>query len=226
MAKPAAPRSALRTPSPDQKERLIAATEKLLASQGLGCVSTRDIAKAANVAEGALYHHFGDKAELILSVVLQQLGDFPEVLQSLPLQIGENTVQKNLETVLESAFAFHHRIAPLVCSLFADQELLAKVRSIMAERSMGPGRSVSAISAYLRAEQQLGRVSPFAVPETVAELMMAVSFNRAMEDHFYFGASDGDTKARRKLREAVRALMVGLHPVEGEEHAAAKGSRK
>jgi AcrR family transcriptional regulator len=221
MAKPAAPRS----PLPDQKERLIAATEKLLASQGLGCVSTRDIAKAANVAEGALYHHFGDKAELILSVVLQQVGDFPEVLQSLPLKIGENTVQKNLETVLESAFAFHHRIAPLVCSLFADQELLAKVRSMMAERSMGPGRSVFAISAYLRAEQQLGRVSSSAAPETVAELMMAISFNRAMQDHFFFGGAE-ETKARRKLREAARALMVGLQPAGGEERATAKGARK
>jgi len=40
------------------------------------------------VAEGALYHHFGDKAELILSVVMNQLGDFPDVLQSLPLQVG------------------------------------------------------------------------------------------------------------------------------------------
>jgi len=226
VAKPAASRSALRTPPPDQKERLIAATEKLLASQGLGCVSTRDIAKEANVAEGALYHHFGDKAELILSVVLQQLGDFPEVLQSLPLQIGENTVQKNLERVLESAFAFHHRIAPLVCSLFADQELLAKVRSMMVERSMGPGRSAFAITAYLRAEQQLGRVSVSAVPDTIADLMMAVSFNRAMQDHFFFGGAEGDAKARRKLREAVRALMIGLQPPNGEERATAKGSRK
>jgi AcrR family transcriptional regulator len=226
VAKPSTLRSASRVPAPDQKERLIAATEKLLASHGLGCVSTRDIAKAANVAEGALYHHFGDKAELILSVVLQQLGDFPEVLQSLPLRIGENTVQKNLETVLASAFAFHHRIAPLVCSLFADQELLAKVRSMMAERSMGPGRSAFAISAYLRAEQQLGRVSATSVPETVAELMLAVSFNRAMQDHFFFGAAEGDAKARRKLREAVRALMTGLQPVNGRDRAAGKGVRK
>jgi hypothetical protein len=148
------------------------------------------------------------------------------VLQSLPLKIGENTVQRNLETVLESAFAFHHRIAPLVCSLFADQELLAKVRGMMAERSMGPGRSAFAVSAYLRAEQQLGRVSASAVPETVAELLLAVSFNRAMQDHFFFGVSEGDTKARRKLREAVRALMLGLQPAGGEEHAGAKGSRK
>src|SRR3989449_4961338 len=170
MAKPAGARVNSRSPALDQKEKLISATERLLSSQGLGCVTTRDIARAAKVAEGALYHHFGDKAELILSVVLHQLGDFPDVLQSLPLQVGQNTVQKNLERVLESAFAFHFRMAPLVCSLFADQELLARVRNMMHERSMGPARTTSVIAAYLRAEQQLGRVLPAAVPETVADL--------------------------------------------------------
>ncbi len=226
MAKSVAPRSASRSPSPDQKERLLAATERLLNSHGLGCVSTRDIARAANVAEGALYHHFGDKAELILSVVLHQLGDFPEVLQSLPLQVGQGTVQKNLEHVLESAFAFHYRITPLMCSLFADQALLVKVRGMMNERSMGPGRGAFAIAAYLRAEQQLGRVAASAVPETIAELMMAVSVNTALCDQFFCGSSDAKGKPRQRLREAVGALMTGLQPGNGEERAIAKGAKK
>jgi hypothetical protein len=148
----------------------------------------------------------------MLSVVLHQLGDFPEVLQSLPLQVGQNTVEKNLGRVLESAFAFHHRIAPLVCSLFADQELLGRVRGMMRERSMGPARTTSVIAAYLHAEQQLGRVTPAAVPETVADLMIAVSFNTALRDHFFDGGSGGEAKAHRQLREAVRALVVGLGP--------------
>jgi AcrR family transcriptional regulator len=224
VAKASASRSASRSPASDQKERLLAATERLLSSHGLGTVSTRDIAKAAKVAEGALYHHFGDKAELIVSVVLHQLGDFPEVLQSLPLQVGQNTVQKNLETVLESAFAFHHRITPLVCSLFADQELLARVRSKMNERSMGPGRAAVAITAYLRAEQQLGRVSASADPETLSELMMAVSFNTAMSDQFFCGGADKG-KARQRLRESVRALMVGIRPENGDERTA-KGAKR
>ena len=226
MAKPSASRSPSRAPSPDQKERLLAATERLLSSHGLGVVSTRDIAKAANVAEGALYNHFGDKAELILAVVLHQLGDFPEVLHSLPLQVGLDTVQKNLEHVLESAFAFHYRITPLVCSLFADQELLVKVRGMMNERSMGPGRAAFVIAAYLRAEQQLGRVAASAVPDTVAELMMAVSFNAAMCDQFFCGGSESKGKARQRLRDAVRALVIGLQPANGADRAAAKGARK
>src|SRR3989442_10953172 len=136
MAKPAGARVNSRSPALDQKEKLIAATERLLSSQGLGCVTTRDIARAAKVAEGALYHHFGDKAELILSVVLHQLGDFPDVLQSLPLQVGQNTVQTNLQRVLESAFAFHHRNAPLVFSLFSVQELLARVPGMLHDSLM------------------------------------------------------------------------------------------
>ena len=222
MSRPAAARVASRSPALDQKEKLIVATERLLSSQGLGCVTTRDIARAAKVAEGALYHHFGDKAELILSVVLHQLGDFPDVLQSLPLQIGQNTVQTNLQRVLESAFAFHHRMAPLVCSLFADQELLARVRNMMHERSMGPTRTTSVIAAYLRAEQQLGRVLPAAVPETVADLMLAVSFNTALRDHFFYGGSGGQAKTHRQLRDAVRALVVGLDPKDAGKHAREK----
>ena len=221
MARSAAARVSSRFPAIDQRGKLIGATERLLSSHGLGCVTTRDIARAAKVAEGALYNHFGDKAELILAVVLHQLGDFPEVLQGLPLQVGQNTVQKNLQRLLESAFAFHHRIAPLVCSLFADQELLARVRSMMHERSMGPGRTTSVIAAYLRAEQQLGRVLPAAVPETVADLMLAVSFNTALRDHFFLGGSGGKAKAHRQLGEAVRALVVGLGPKDG-----GKGTRE
>src|SRR5258706_10839240 len=111
MSRPAAAaRVSSQSPAIDQRGKLIGATERLLSSRGLGCVTTRDIARAAKVAEGALYNHFGDKAELILAVVLHQLGDFPEVLQSLPLQVGQNTVEKNLGRGLESAFAFHHRI--------------------------------------------------------------------------------------------------------------------
>src|SRR5258705_1109055 len=222
MARSVATRVASRSPAVDQKEKLIAATMRLLSSQGLGCVTTRDIARAANVAEGALDNHFGDKAELILAVVLHQLGDFPEVLQSLPLQVGQNTVEKNLGHVLESAFAFHHRIAPLVSSLFADQELLARVRSMMHERSMGPARTTSVIAAYLHAEQQLGRVTPAAVPETLADLMIAVSFNTALRDHFFYGGSGGEAKAHRQLREAVRALVVGLGPKNGGKHTREK----
>lgn len=215
MARPAAARAHPKAPQLDQKERLLAATEQLLCSRGLACVTTREIAHAAKVAEGALYHHFGDKAELILEVVLHGVGEFREVLDSLPLQVGQNTVQKNLERVLESAYHFHHRIASLVCSLFADRELLARVRGAMNERCIGPGRTASVLAAYLGAERRLGRVAARAVPEAAAQLLLAASFNKALYDHFY-GVS-AEPQARRHLRDSVRALIAGLGPENGEK---------
>ena len=208
MARPTTARGTSRLPAIDQRERLLVATEELLCSRGLACVTTRDIARAANVAEGALYHHFSDKARLILEVVLHGVGEFREVLDSLPLQVGQNTVQKNLERVLESAFHFHHRIASLVCSLFADQKLLGRVRSSMNERCIGPGRTASILAAYLRAEQRLGRVSAKAVTQSAAELLLAASFNKALHDHFY--AVTGEAQVRRHLRGAVAAMLTGL----------------
>jgi len=42
--------------------------------------------------------------------------------------------------------------------------------------------------------------------------MLAVSFNTALRDHFFHGGSGGEAKGHRQLREAVRALVVGLGP--------------
>ena len=55
-------------------------------------------------------------------------------------------------------------------------------------------------------------MAPAAVPETVANLMLAASFNTALGDHFFHGGSGGEAKAHRRLREAVRALVIGLSP--------------
>jgi AcrR family transcriptional regulator len=210
-----------------QKERLIHATERLLCSRGLARTTTRDIAQAAKVAEGALYHHFSDKAELILAVVLNSVGTFREVLESLPLQVGRNSLQQNLERVLASAFEFHYKIAPMVCSLFADQELLARVRRIMNERCVGPGQTASVLAAYLGAERKLGRVGSGADLETAAELMLAASFNAALLDHFY-DVSPSPAKARRRMRDRVRTLLVGLAPggTSGRVSRSAKKARR
>jgi AcrR family transcriptional regulator len=208
-----------------QKDRLIVATERLLCSSGLARITTRDIAQEAQVAEGALYHHFSDKAELLMAVVLQGVGDFRKVLESLALQVGQSTVQKNLERVLASAYDFHHRIAPMICSLFADHELLGRVRSIMTERCIGPAKASALLAAYLRAEQKLGRVATDADVETTAELLLAASWSRASFAHFFALGGD-NAHGHRHLRDAVRALIRGVAPQAAPQKPARARGRK
>lgn len=192
-------------------QKLICATERLLRRDGLARVTTREIAREAGVAEGALYHHFSDKAELLHAVVEQSMGDFREVLENLPLQVGQNTVRENLEHMLQTAFAFQFRIAPIVGSLLADHSLLTRTREILKERCIGPRRSAEALAAYLQAEQRLGRVAAEVVPLSAAELLLAGGFHAAMFDHFL--ARKMSPKAiRERIKEMLQPLMMGLEP--------------
>ena len=107
-------------------QKLIRATELLLRRDGLARVTTREIARQAGVAEGALYHHFGDKAGLLHAVVEHSMGDFREVLENLPLKVGQGTVGKNLEHMLQAAFAFQFRVSPIVGSLRSEERRVGK----------------------------------------------------------------------------------------------------
>ena len=191
--------------------KLIQATERLLRTNGLACVTTREIAREAQVAEGALYHHFKDKAELIDAVVEASMGDFREVLCSLPQQVGQNTLQGNLEHMVEVAFAFQFKIAPIVCSLFADHRLLGRIREILRERQIGPARPVQALAAYLQAEQQLGRVAANVVPRSAAELLLGSSLHSALLDHMLARDVTEET-VKLRSHEAVRTVLKGLEP--------------
>ena len=59
----------------ENRQNIICATERLLQTHGLARLTTREIAREAGVTEGLIYHHFKDKAELILEVVEQRLHD-------------------------------------------------------------------------------------------------------------------------------------------------------
>lgn len=190
------------------RERLIAATTRLMCERGLARTSTRDIARAAGVAEGALYHHFADKAELLLAVIQAGMGEFKQVVDSLALQVGRRSLRANLEQVARAALEFHLRVAPMVCSLYSDRTLLLRVRQILERQKLGPGESGAALAAYLEAEQRLGRVAPGANARAAAELLLAGCFQAAMREHFSCQAAP----LKHGVRDMVGALIDGLAP--------------
>ena len=71
----------------ENRQNIISATERLFQTHGLARLTTREIAREAGVAEGLIYHHFKDKAELIHEVVEQSMHDVKDVLQNLPLKV-------------------------------------------------------------------------------------------------------------------------------------------
>jgi len=105
------------------RQNIINATDRLLQTHGLARLTTRAIAREAKVAEGLIYHHFKDKAELIFESILIRVGETKDVMQNLPLEVGKHTLLKNLEDVLLSVYHAHYEITPIINSIFAESKV-------------------------------------------------------------------------------------------------------
>ncbi len=195
----------------ENRQNIICATERLLQTHGLARLTMREIAREAKVAEGLIYHHFKDKAELIHEVVEQRMHDAKNVLQNLPLQVGLRTLSENLEEVLSVVYRSHYEIVPIVCSVFADHQLRARMREIMKEREVGPQHAIDGLAVYLAAEQRLGRIAENVIPQVAAKCLWMISIQTAMDDQLMEQKPDA-ARIRQEIRQYVQTIMAGLEP--------------
>lgn len=192
------------------RERILDAAAHVLDTQGLAHATTKRIAAAAEYSEATLYKHFRDKDELFIAVLRERRPPFIDVLVRMPESAGEGEVAPRLEELAVQALAFYRRNLPLSGALFASPELLAGHRRGLLASGAGPHRAVEVLTAYLRAEAGLGRVS--GDPGAAAALLLGACFQRAFLDAYMAvpaTAADGDAAFAREL---VATLLAGLAP--------------
>ncbi|PKN09335.1 MAG: hypothetical protein CVU72_02650 [Deltaproteobacteria bacterium HGW-Deltaproteobacteria-7] len=195
----------------DNRQNIINATDRLLQTHGLARLTTREIAREAKVAEGLIYHHFKDKAELIYEVVETRVRETKNQMLNLPLQVGKRSLSENLEEVLLSVYHAHYEITPIVNCIFADQKLRVRLQEIVKERNMGPQYAIEGLDVYLAAEQRLGRLSDAVEPAVLAKCLWMISIQSAMLDRWMGNESD-ETRVRRGIHDCVQTLMTGFAP--------------
>jgi AcrR family transcriptional regulator len=195
----------------ETRQNIICATERLLRTHGLIRLTTRAIAHEAGVADGLIYHHFKDKAEVIHEVIEQRMHGAKDVLQSLPLQVGQRTVTENLEDVLQVIYQSHYETAPLVYSIFADHQLRTRLQEIIKERDIGPQHAIKGLALYLAAEQRLGRVAQNIIPQSAAKCLWMISVQMTMYDHLMGQEVDAD-RILQEIHQVIQTLVVGFTP--------------
>ena len=67
----------------EKQQRIIIAAIKIFAEKGFANTSTAEIAKAAEVAEGTIFRHYGTKDNLLLAIIL------PFLKESVPMMAEE-----------------------------------------------------------------------------------------------------------------------------------------
>ncbi|MBC8071433.1 MAG: TetR/AcrR family transcriptional regulator [Deltaproteobacteria bacterium] len=193
----------------DTRERLVDAAERLLRKRGLSHLSTREVARTAGVADGAMYHHFADKNELLLAVLGRPAPQYLEAIRNLPLAVGQDSVEATLRELAWNVYLFHRHALPITASLFADIELLERHRQMLRANKVGPAATFESIRIYLAAEQRIGRLSATLDLEAASSLLVAGPFQIAfVETHW--GEKLTQAEARRRVDAVVHTLLTGM----------------
>ncbi len=194
------------------RELLMDATERIIREQGIMAVTTKDIAREAGFAEATLYRHFQDKSDLLLAVMNERVsGPFLRVIRELPSRAGEGDVASTLEDLARVELAHFNRVMPLNVALASDPNLLARHNQQLRALGGGPEASLKSLTAYIEAEQRLGRIRADANPAAVATLFNGTCFNYARARHVA-GAEATVLSEDEFPHEIVRALLDGLKP--------------
>jgi AcrR family transcriptional regulator len=203
---PGAPPRSLRAEQVAQtRAALIAAGRRLFGEQGFAATSVDDLARAARVTTGALYHHFPTKTALFETVFEAIHGELMAASASAARGASDevDALARGFDAFLDAVLEPDvQRIlvtdAPAVLGLARFTELDERY-------------AVSAIVAALRAADDAGRLHADD-PETIARLLLGALVRGSM---LIAGSAD-PAATRDSVGRAVRALLAGFAPRPGE----------
>ncbi|WP_211266972.1 TetR/AcrR family transcriptional regulator [Nonomuraea candida] len=196
------------------RDVILDAAARVLAEQGLANATTRQIAKAAGFTEAALYKHFTNKADLLVAVLRERSPGFAQLARALR---GERGLVADLTATALAAIDFYRAGFPMLASMFADPGTLAAHKEELRQQGAGPHKANEAVAAYLRGQQEAGRLRQDADVRAAAGLLLGACFQYAFLGHMTTPEREaGDQAPRAGDEEAaagfVRTLLESLTP--------------
>ncbi len=197
------------------REHLIAAAERLIARRGTAGLTVRDIAREGQVADGVLYNHFAGKEELLALALHAHVRKVERELGELPARPGEGTVAGNLRACVAYGLALHAAFLPAFAGLLPQPEVLARFNAL--PNPLGDGRGLRTLLAdYLRAEQDLGRLAPDALPEAAAAIIVGACHELVLPRLLYGQGPVSIEAPPGFADDLVVTIMNGIAPAPAE----------
>lgn len=158
------------------RQHLLDSAATVFAQRGYAGATTKEIARAAGVAEGTIYRHFSDKRELFGAVFEQRnAADFDAVVR-LPELAGTRSVRENLLFLITAIQDVEREVAPLRAAAATDADLAAALVSASDDPRVPGVGPLQPLARYLEAEQQLGRLRADVDVEAAAFALFAIPF--------------------------------------------------
>lgn len=194
-------------PTPDVRNRLIAAAGRVVRRDGPGAVSARTVAKEADCAIGVLYKHFEDLDDLLAAVVVDWFEQVVEALDVLADRAGHKTVAENLA---EGGRLFAGSPVPVIVTLVQTRPgVLTRLLKALEAGRPGLPAIERAFEVYLEAEQRLGRVDAGADPRAAAVTLVGALHHAAVYPALT-GTPDDPSAQEAAITRVVDSLLRGL----------------
>jgi AcrR family transcriptional regulator len=185
--------------TPDVRERLFAAAERIVEREGPGALTSRSVTTEAGCAKGLLHTHFAGFDEFVAELCLDRFARTAVKARTLAGLAGRGTVAGNVGAV---ALSLLDHGGPALSGLAMTRPAAAaRVREVMQDGVPGFASIQEAIAGYLAAERDLGRLPDTADPHTVALAVVGTAHHLLMTG--WPGAPD----PRPAMNRLVAALV-------------------
>ncbi|MGI8446729.1 MAG: TetR/AcrR family transcriptional regulator [Streptosporangiaceae bacterium] len=175
------------------REHLIRTAARLLDERGSAGLAVRDIAREAQVADGALYNYFEDKEDLLAQALLAHVATVMSQTPRMP-EAGTGTVADNLTVFIDRGMESLYRVVPAFAGLMSQPGVLRRFHEMVggeqafaapaageeqhgeeqpaADEPEYPRSLPDILMLYLQGEQQLGRIDAGADLDAATSLIV------------------------------------------------------
>ncbi|MFE3195423.1 TetR/AcrR family transcriptional regulator [Nocardia sp. NPDC059240] len=143
--------------APPARQRILDAAARLLREKGIARLTTREIALAADAAEGSITKNFGGKLGLLTALLSSELPELAAWHAALtPPTARREDLRAALITVGDRAIDYYAASLPLIASAVADATLFDAYRATNTAQDTGPQLAVETMTTYLAGWQSTG----------------------------------------------------------------------
>ena len=179
---------------------LFDAAERVLWREGVSGLTSRAVTTEAGVAKGVVHRHFADFDAFLAELVLDRVALLDGPMTALRQAAGTGIVAGNLVDALSALFS---PLAVAVPALVNTRDgLRARLRGAGAARFPMIAEGSVTITAYLAAEQALGRIAETADVPTLSHTLIGAT-------HLLFTDRESGPPGAEALHKVVVGVLQG-----------------
>ena len=214
------------------REHLIRTAARLLDERGSAGLAVRDIAREAQVADGALYNYFEDKEDLLAQALLAHVATVMNEVPRMP-EAGTGTVAENLTVFIDRGMESLYRVVPAFAGLMSQPGVLRRFHETVGgdqafaapaggEEPGGDEQSVAdpreprslpdILLHYLQGERQRGRIDAGADLDAATSLIVGAVHGQVLPRVLFAPPGVRPATPPGLAAQLARTALRGLEP--------------